>query len=315
MGDSEWQEVTRKKSSSVFHRLKFPSNKVSMVDDLAKISLTVYVSNFPSHLTVRELWNICGKAGTLVDVYIANRKNNLGQMFAFCRFIKVSPYFKKVVSRAYVPKVAPQAINNVSKGSFCNNASSYVNVAKRSNPPKVALDVKEGSVPVITLKHDKPCDFPLAILGCFKDFCFIANTRNLCRGEGFMDLDFKYLGGLWVLFDFNSLEARNNFLKHKGISTWKWGELLFMDDSDGCNRLSKSVCIKSSYALLVFATIMVSMNDVNYAIKLRELCSWTPSFTNDDSESDVEDSKENLDSDNEKNSVDSDAESVADLFA
>ncbi|GKB71672.1 putative RNA-directed DNA polymerase, eukaryota, reverse transcriptase zinc-binding domain protein [Tanacetum coccineum] len=387
MGDSEWHEVTRKKSSSVFHRLKFPSNKVSMVDDLAKISLTVYVSNFPSHLTVRELWNICGKAGMLVDVYIANRKNNLGQMFAFCRFIKVSNSeslitslsnvwigklrlhanvarfhrtFKKVVSQAYVPKVAPQATNNVSKGSFCNNASSYVNVAKNStcsgsNHPKVALDVKEGFVPVITLKHDKPCDFPLAILGCFKDFRSIANTRNLCRGKGFMDLDFKYLGGLWVLFDFNSLEARNNFLKHKGISTWfsslkpwhddfvmderliwleikgvplrawekdtfnsiarKWGELLFMDDYDGCNRLSKRVCIKSSYALLVFATIIVSVNDVNYAIRVRELCSWTPSFTNDDSESDVEDSKENLDSDNEKNSVDSDAESVADLFS
>ncbi|GKE81177.1 RNA-directed DNA polymerase, eukaryota, partial [Tanacetum coccineum] len=90
MGDSEWKEVTRKKSQSVFQRLKFPSNNASKVDDLAKISLTVYASNFPSHLTVRELWNICGKAGTLVDVYIANRKNKLGQMFTFCRFIKVS---------------------------------------------------------------------------------------------------------------------------------------------------------------------------------------------------------------------------------
>ncbi|GKB13938.1 putative RNA-directed DNA polymerase, eukaryota, reverse transcriptase zinc-binding domain protein [Tanacetum coccineum] len=281
MGDSEWQEVTRKKSSSGFHRLKFPSNKVSMVDDLAKISLTVYVSNFPSHLTVRELWNICGKAGTFVDVYIANRKNNLGQMFAFCRFIK--------------------ATNNVSKGSFCNNASSYVNVAKNptcsgSNPPKVALDVKEGSVPVITLKHDKPCDFPLAILGCFKDFRSIANTRNLCR-----EIEGVPLRG-WETDMFNSI-AR------------KWGELLFMDDFDGCNRLSKCVCIKSSHALLVFATIMVSVNDVNYVIRVRELCSWTPSFTNDDSESDAEDSKENLDFDNEKNSVDSDAEFVADLFA
>ncbi|GJZ54316.1 hypothetical protein Tco_0609201 [Tanacetum coccineum] len=134
MGDSEWQEVTRKKSSSGFHRLKFPSNKVSMVDDLAKISLTVYVSHF---FTILQI---------------------------------------------------------------------------------------EG-VPL--------------------------------RG--------------WETDMFNSI-AR------------KWGELLFMDDFDGCNRV-------------------------------RELCSWTPSFTNDDSESDAEDSKENLDFDNEKNSVDSDAEFVADLFA
>nr|GEV82385.1 Gag-Pol polyprotein [Tanacetum cinerariifolium] len=39
---------------------------------------------------MRELWNICGKKGTLVDVFIANRKNKLGQIFAFCRFIKVA---------------------------------------------------------------------------------------------------------------------------------------------------------------------------------------------------------------------------------
>ncbi|GJV09704.1 reverse transcriptase domain, reverse transcriptase zinc-binding domain protein [Tanacetum coccineum] len=207
----------------------------------------------------------------------------------------------------------------------------------------------------ITLKQDKPCDFPLAVLGCYKDFRSIANTCNLCRSEGFLDLEFKYLGGLWVLFDFTSLDARNKFLNHKGVATWfsslkpwhddfvvderliwleiegvplrawekdtftsiakKWGELLFMDDSDGCNRLSKRICIKSSHALLVFATIMVSVNDVTYAIRVRELCSWTSSFINDDSESEEVNSKGSFDLDKEKNLVDSDAESVADLFA
>nr|GFA51438.1 RNA-directed DNA polymerase, eukaryota [Tanacetum cinerariifolium] len=56
----------------------------------SKLSLSVYVANFPYHLTVRKLWNICGKMGTLVDVYIAKRKNHLVKMFAFCRYIKVS---------------------------------------------------------------------------------------------------------------------------------------------------------------------------------------------------------------------------------
>ncbi|GKD61824.1 RNA-directed DNA polymerase, eukaryota, partial [Tanacetum coccineum] len=86
MGVSDWKEVVRKKHRSVFDRLKFPQ---SSVDDLAKISLTVYVSNFPSHFKIRELWNRCGKIGTLVDVYIAKHKNKLGQMFAFCRYIKI----------------------------------------------------------------------------------------------------------------------------------------------------------------------------------------------------------------------------------
>ncbi|GJW89550.1 RNA-directed DNA polymerase, eukaryota [Tanacetum coccineum] len=148
----------------------------------------------------------------------------------------------------------------------------------------------------ITLTHDISNDFPLALLGCYKDFRSIANTRFICRSEGFLEVEFKYLGGLWVLFEFKSLDAKEKSLYHKGIAAWfsslkawhddfvveerliwieiegvplrawsdktfnkicsKWGEMLFIDDSDGCNRLSKRICIKSSHALLVFATSM-----------------------------------------------------------
>ncbi|GJT36740.1 putative RNA-directed DNA polymerase, eukaryota, reverse transcriptase zinc-binding domain protein [Tanacetum coccineum] len=48
----------------------------------------------------------------------------------------------------------------------------------------------------------------------------------------------------------------------------KWGEVLFIDDSDKCNRLSKRICIKSSHSMLLFATILVSLNNVIYDIKL-----------------------------------------------
>ncbi|GKB54842.1 hypothetical protein Tco_0905595 [Tanacetum coccineum] len=57
----------------------------------------------------------------------------------------------------------------------------------------------------ITLSQDNPNDFPLAILGCYKDCRSIANTRNMCCSDGFLEVESKYLGGLWVLFDFTSL--------------------------------------------------------------------------------------------------------------
>ncbi|GJY36035.1 hypothetical protein Tco_0421413, partial [Tanacetum coccineum] len=59
----------------------------------------------------------------------------------------------------------------------------------------------------------------------------------------------------------------------------------------------------------------MSVSDVTYAIRVRELCSWTPSFTNDESECEEEDAKGNFEFDKEKNLEESDAESVADLFA
>jgi hypothetical protein len=304
-----------------------------MSDELAKISLSVYVSNFPSHLSVRELWNICGKAGTLVDVYIAKHRNALGQMFGFCRFIKVSNQESLInsLSNVWIGKLRLYAnvarFDRISNGKSSqarahvvkpasasskiklntNMASSYVNVARgstniNSKSPNFVQEDAGIDNPSIIVSQDKPNEFPLALLGCYKDFRAIANTRSMCRNEGFLDVDFKYLGGLWVLFDFGSSDARDKFLNHKGVSTWftilkpwhddfvveerliwlevegvpirtwdnqvfnqicnKWGEVLFIDDSDVSNRLSKRLCIKSTHANLIFVSILVTLNNV-----------------------------------------------------
>ncbi|GKE73231.1 reverse transcriptase domain, reverse transcriptase zinc-binding domain protein [Tanacetum coccineum] len=310
---------------------------------------------------MRELWNICGKKGTLVDVFIAKHKNKLGHMFGFCRFIKasntetlinslnnvwigklrlhanVARFDRKVNSQTRL-KVSPRVADSNRTASFTNKVNSYVNEAKsslhvannslngRGNASNYDHKDRGISSPTIILSQDISNDFPLALLGCYKDFSSIANTRTMCRNEGFMKVDFKYLGGLWVLFDFPSKEAKEKFLNHNGIKSWfstlkpwydefvvderliwleiegvpirawcndtfthlcrKWGEVLFLDDSDPCNRLSKRLCIKSSHALLVFESTLVTLNNVNYTIRVRELCSWTPNFICNDSDSD-----------------------------
>ncbi|GKB65280.1 reverse transcriptase domain, reverse transcriptase zinc-binding domain protein [Tanacetum coccineum] len=144
MGDYEWHEVHRKKHRSVFQRLKFPNAGTSKADELAMISLSVYVSNFPSHLTVRDLWNICGNAGTLVDVYIAKHRNALGQMFGFCRYIKVANQTNGKPTPAMTldgkpAHASPKVASNI------NMASSYVNVAKgfSSNECKTPKSAQE----------------------------------------------------------------------------------------------------------------------------------------------------------------------------
>ncbi|GJY44702.1 reverse transcriptase domain, reverse transcriptase zinc-binding domain protein [Tanacetum coccineum] len=301
MGEGEWKEVSRKKKCLVFQRLQYPQSKASLADDLAKISLTVYVSNFPSHLTKRELWNIFGNHGSLMDVFIANRKNKLEQMFAFCRYIKVSDAEPLIssLSNVWIGKLRLHA--NVARYERKVNGNSSHGVRKASgNSSHVGVKVDP---------HGKAAGI----------------DQDVKEGEGFLDVEFKYLGGLWLLFEFNMLDAKNKFLNHKGIAAWfsslkawhddfvveerliwleiegvplhawthetfnqicrKWGEMLFMDDSDGCNRLSKRLCIKSSHAFLVYATIMVSVKDVIYAILVRELYSWTLNFEGDDPES------------------------------
>nr|GEY91155.1 putative ribonuclease H-like domain-containing protein [Tanacetum cinerariifolium] len=38
--------------------------------------------------------------------------------------------------------------------------------------------------------------------------------------EGFLELSLKYVGGLWVLIEFQTASARNSFLNHKGMHNW-----------------------------------------------------------------------------------------------
>jgi hypothetical protein len=288
-----------------------------------------------------------------VDVYIANRKNRLGQMYAFCRYIKVSNsdtlidslskvWIGKLRLHAKVARFERNAVQNNSRTGVkldtpivnsarfqCSNKdSSYANVAKAATGEekrgsKDVVDDSGEQESEINLQECDTNDFPLAILGCYKDFRSIANAHILCRCEGFLEVDIKYLGGLWVLFEFRTVETRNKFLKHKGISSWfsslkpwynefvvterlvwleiegvplrawnndtftsigsKWGEVLFCDDSDSSNRLSKRICNKSTHFQLIFTTMMVSLKKVTYAIRVRELCSWTPSFVDEDS--------------------------------
>nr|GEU87648.1 RNA-directed DNA polymerase, eukaryota [Tanacetum cinerariifolium] len=251
MGDNDWKEVNHKKRRSVFDRLKPSPSQYSKFDDLAKVSLSVYVANFPSHLTVQELWNICGKVGTLADVFIASRKNKLGQMFAFCRFIKVdnSDSLIEALANTWVGKLrlhakvarfnrkvanAPKVAANskvVSPIRQDTNANSYAfavkgrpvvgnsketsSVNERGGDPNTAMEI-----PLFDTN-----EFPFVVLGCYQVFRSIANARTLCRTEGFADVDIKYLGEL------------------------------------------------------IFATIYVTVRKLTYAIRVRELCSWTPSFT------------------------------------
>nr|GEX90644.1 hypothetical protein [Tanacetum cinerariifolium] len=328
MGESEWVEVNRNKRRSVFDRLNYTRGKASNLDDLAKVSLSVYFSNFPMHLTMRELWNI------------------FGQAYAFCRYIKVESaeiiidaLCRIRIGKLWLANVAMFSRNVASKVAHNDarafytipkvNNSSYANVT-RGLTQSCASDNVAQEVPIaLTIDQTSPSDFPLALLGCYKDFRAIPNAFLMCRNEGFSNVSFKYLGGLWVLFEFSSSDARDKFLMHEAINEWfsilkpwcddfvlderlvwleiegvplrawehtvffkicnKWGEIIFSDDSDNCNRLSKRVCIKSACHSLIFSALLVTFNKVTYSIRIRELCSWTPTFVGEDS--DVDDVK------------------------
>ncbi|GJY14799.1 RNA-directed DNA polymerase, eukaryota, reverse transcriptase zinc-binding domain protein [Tanacetum coccineum] len=70
------------------------------------------------------------------------------------------------------------------------------------------------------VSQEDKCTLELVILGCHKDFRSIANSRIICKNEGFSGVDIKYLGGLWVLFVFKDKHVKDMFINHEGIQSW-----------------------------------------------------------------------------------------------
>nr|GFA63172.1 UvrD-like helicase, ATP-binding domain, P-loop containing nucleoside triphosphate hydrolase [Tanacetum cinerariifolium] len=61
----------------------------SVQDEVLKISISVFITNFLDQAGTKELWNTCKQYGHVVDAFIPDRRSKIGKSFGFVRFIKV----------------------------------------------------------------------------------------------------------------------------------------------------------------------------------------------------------------------------------
>ncbi|GJZ26763.1 RNA-directed DNA polymerase, eukaryota, nucleotide-binding alpha-beta plait domain protein [Tanacetum coccineum] len=67
-----------------------PQNSLqSKFDHTSKISKSVFITNFPDDCSSKDIWKACKDYGTVIDVFIPNKKSKAGKRFAFVRFIRV----------------------------------------------------------------------------------------------------------------------------------------------------------------------------------------------------------------------------------
>ncbi|GJS32598.1 RNA-directed DNA polymerase, eukaryota [Tanacetum coccineum] len=208
----------------------------SNADHTRLISKSIFVTNFPDSTTSKDLWKLCQSYGTVVDVYIPNRKSKAGKRFAFIRFIKVDNIDRLVgnlctlwigrfhlhanvvrferspmyTSRSSQP-VHSQPVNHVTPV-----ATSFVSAVKGlSVPPSL-------SKPALVL--DDSClvsrDLENFVMGEVLQFSSINNLRVLLSNEGFHNAHIVYLGGLWVMIELVSSKAKLKLMNHVGVASW-----------------------------------------------------------------------------------------------
>ncbi|GJW24719.1 RNA-directed DNA polymerase, eukaryota [Tanacetum coccineum] len=317
-----------------------------------KISHSIFVTNFPDSVNSRDLWRECSVYGTVVDVFIPSKKSKAGKRFAFVRFIKVfnldrlvknlctlwigryhlfanqvrfdrphkpsskKSYFPPLNGTIRVPGHGDNSLGPKQNNGF---AGSYVSAVNWASPP-----VYPGSLisPSPALVLDDACtierDFSKCAMGRVKDFNSISNLQTILADEGFEDVKLFYLGGLWVMLEFDKVDTKANLMKHIGVNSWfqviqeviqdfvsdervvwvdiegvplyawsretfsrigkKWGEMLNIEDSYDSSFGRKRVCIITKHPVSILESFKIIAKGKVFMVRVKELFTWNPTF-------------------------------------
>ncbi|GJW75833.1 RNA-directed DNA polymerase, eukaryota [Tanacetum coccineum] len=186
-------------------------------------------------------------------------------------------------------------------------------------------NVKEASVePAIVLDDSciKEFDFNLSLMGKVNEVPTIPNLPVLIAKEGFLNVKIKYLGGMWLLFDFDSSASKQKFLAHTGVRSWFsilkqadnnfvnneriiwvsveglpvkawthnsfrkitsiWGELVEWEDDEHTSFSCKNLCLKTKMDVVINDKRKIIIHGIAYWIRVKEFDAWVPDFEDDD---------------------------------
>ncbi|GJZ14905.1 RNA-directed DNA polymerase, eukaryota [Tanacetum coccineum] len=205
------------------------SQNRSNADLTSKISKSIFVTNFPDSTTSSDLWKLCQSYGSVVDVYIPNRRSKAGKRFAFVRFIKVDNVDRLVgnlctlwIGRMHLHanvvrfERSPLLTSRPPTNRAPNSAPTYASAAKG------ILSTPLSAVPALVL--DDSCtvnhDLENNVMGEVKQFSSINNLPVLLSNEGFSNVRIVYLGGHWVMIELPSAKAKSKLMKHVGVASW-----------------------------------------------------------------------------------------------
>nr|GEX88094.1 RNA-directed DNA polymerase, eukaryota, reverse transcriptase zinc-binding domain protein [Tanacetum cinerariifolium] len=216
-------------------------------DDVAKISTSLFITNFPKSTSVKELFNACKQYGHVVDTFIPTKCSKAGKRFGFVRFINVFS--------------VERLVNNLCT-VWIDRLKLHANVARFY---RASVNSHNHATQNFSGK-----------------FASLANLKMALYNEGFMDIKIQYMGEFWVLMEFVNEKFlklfRDNVIANswfsqviqaldfvtKGRIAWvqiegiplkiwsdntfkrivaKWGELLDIDYHEETCFHSKRLCI------------------------------------------------------------------------
>nr|GEU61792.1 RNA-directed DNA polymerase, eukaryota [Tanacetum cinerariifolium] len=100
-----------------------------------------------------------------------------------------------------------------------NLNKSFVSVLKRGSHSHVTPEITKPAL-VLDETCIKEFNFGMSLMGRVKDVSAIPKLPCIISKEGFQNVKLSYLGGMWVLFEFDSLASKEKFINHFELDAW-----------------------------------------------------------------------------------------------
>nr|GEX20869.1 RNA-directed DNA polymerase, eukaryota, reverse transcriptase zinc-binding domain protein [Tanacetum cinerariifolium] len=172
---------------------------------LERLSCNIFITNFPTSVSAKDLWSTCKQFGTVMDVYIPLKLSKLGKRFAFARFKKVCNVDLLIKNHRLVWLGSFYLFANVARFNRDDTSRPIPKSSTFLHPPE---HTQNGSKKYFASFLKDP-----------KEFESLPNIHIACSNEGFSGLKFSYLEGFWIMIEFVSSQSCMKFKSHEGINS------------------------------------------------------------------------------------------------
>ncbi|GJT34000.1 hypothetical protein Tco_0924419 [Tanacetum coccineum] len=148
----------------------------------------------------------------LVEIILQRNKFlriRISPLFDFSSFVAKSAFKKRddtIRSKVYSNPKVDSKTNENSKGdkSYVGVVNNEKNSICNDSPSDVAFVIGDECLSAKA--------FSLALFGRVKEFASMANLKVAIGNEGFAEISIKYMGELWVMMEFQSVETLNKYI-------------------------------------------------------------------------------------------------------
>ncbi|GJT86219.1 DNA helicase [Tanacetum coccineum] len=292
-------------------------SKRTKEEDVLKISTSVFMTNFPEQASAKDIWNACKLYGHVVDAFIPNKRSKAGKRFEFMRFIKVFDV-KHLVGNLCTVWIGRHRIHaNAARFHRPKGSTS-------SHQPAMKEKIRDSSIGNTKDNGHRDDDYLCGLNGKVNEVGVLENLKVALGNEGFTDIDLRYMGGLWVMIAFDSVEAKEKFLLSTGVCSWfsqliqassefitdervtmveiegiplkvwnentfiriasKWGTLLNVENLEKENYHCKRLCVLTKSMSHIFESFKINYKGKTHWVRAIEIPGWTPDLDDQNDE-------------------------------